>query len=180
MAYVAAAAAVYNVYESKKQDELYKQGLKADRALLLKQLEVLNEEQTLLGEVYGQRKGLITDMHGNKMDFARANYSESMIDIHNQGDKLVSGTGFEYSGTAEVERSIAMDKTNLDFKETRTNLVDDLGSALSELGIWKDTELGRIKGEKSLLSTQIKSTKQMENADSGDKWYKKAAFGLFS
>lgn len=128
------------------------------------QLNLLGEEEGLVGKAYSSRVETAKDIYGNKMTSLAERVGLQTKGLNRQFDYAAGKTNMAFSGTVDASRNLEMDKLTNQFKETRQNLMDTLGKELSELGIWKESELGRIESERAGLEAQRKLAKMQKNS----------------
>ena len=65
------------------------------------QIALMNKQKDELAFAYGQRKEMITDQFGNKIDFLTESTGRELGNIGERFDVAKSGSGLAFSGTLE-------------------------------------------------------------------------------
>lgn len=165
MEWTSLAGSGLNFFEGWENTKSQRKEAELKRKSAEKQIGLLGQESLLVSNAYGQRKGIATDMFGNKMESLASKIGFNISDINRKSDFNASKSGLAFSGTVETSRNIGIDKTQTEGKFAAESLRDQLGRELMELDIWKSSEQNRIASEKEKLRGEISVYKEYEDQE---------------
>ena len=160
MAVVGAIIGGLSIYEGISGAGSQRESAKANIKSIDEQIALMNKQKDELAFAYGQRKEMITDQFGNKIDFLTESTSKELGEIGRGFDVASSKTGLAFSGTVESGRERTEESTRDAFGFRREGLYDMLGESLFDVEMQQMEKFGDIDLSIAGLQQQRKIEKQ--------------------
>ena len=128
------------------------------------QIALLNKQREELAKAFTEKKSIVTDKFGNKINFLQESTAFKSGDIRDRYDTAAGQTDLAFSGTVEHGRERADEGLRSEFGYERKGLQDMLGESLFNIDMEREDRFGQIDSQILGLKAQRKTEEERSNA----------------
>jgi len=128
------------------------------------QIALLNKQREELAKAFTEKKSIVTDKFGNKINFLQESTAFKSGNIRDRYDTAAGQTDLAFSGTVEYGREKAEEGLRSEYGYQREGLQDMLGESLFNIDMERTEKFGQIDSQILGLKAQRKVEEERSNA----------------
>lgn len=119
------------------------------------EMRLLSEQREKLGEFYTQRRGLITDVYGNRVSNLMDAVGQTLQEQGIEADYRLGKTGLAYSGSVRTRDVLSRKKTVTDYSRRQGSLYDKMKSDILDTQMAESRDISSLDIRQANLEGQL-------------------------